>query len=76
MLIKKFGYKLYIEQGSSSSTPVMSGNYVFSDDVVLWYRLDKSDWIIVEKYRKLIDIFNLVKECKSESEFLSLLSKL
>ena len=76
MLIKKFGYKLYIEQGSSSSTPVMSGNYVFSDDVVLWYRLDKSDWIIIEKYRKLIDIFNLIKECKSECEFLSLLSKL
>ena len=60
MLIKKFGYKLYIEQGSSVSIPVMSGNYVFSDDVVLWYRLDKSDWIIIEKYRKLIDIFNLL----------------
>ena len=60
MLIKKFGYKLHIEQGSSGLTPVMSGNYVFSDDVVLWYRLDKSDWIIIEKYRKLIDIFNLI----------------
>ena len=76
MLIKKFGYKLYIEQGSSVSTPVMSGIYIFSDDVVLWYRLDKSDWIIIEKYRKLIDIFNLIKECNTESEFLSLLSKL
>ena len=76
MLIKRFGYKLYIEQGSPVSAPVMSGNYVFSDNVVLWYRLDKSDWVIIEKHRKLIDIFNLIKECNSESEFLSLLSKL